>query len=232
MSLNILNLGTMEYDKVLRLQEKVFDLRKNNEIEDTLIVVEHPPTITLGRDAVENECFKGSKKEAERQAKVFHVNRGGRATFHGLGQGVFYPIIHLKNNNLSIHTFVYTIENMMMDYLKTEHDLSSYCEKGEYTGVWIKDKKIMALGLYIRKNITMHGFAFNINTDLSYFNLIVPCGLQDRGITSLQQELGHPVNLKEAMSQITHYFCRAFRFSGKEISLNELGIEELDVLGA
>jgi lipoyl(octanoyl) transferase len=186
MKLEIIDAGFMEYQKALDMQFELLEKRQNNLIDDTLIFVEHPPTITLGRRAVDSHILAGEKFLKETGVKICRINRGGEVTYHGPGQIVGYLIIDLKNFNKDIRVFVSNIEEVIIQVLRAHFQLESG-RNPLNNGVWVGDKKITAIGIAIKQWVTMHGFAFNINTDLEHFKWIVPCGMEISKMTSLQE---------------------------------------------
>ena len=177
--------GFKPYLEALELQKSMVEARKNEHIEDTLIFTEHEPVYTLGsrKDAIKN--LKVSKETLERkQVPIYKTNRGGDITFHGPGQLVIYPILKLENKDL--HNYLRLLEQTVITVLKT-YDLEASTREGK-TGIWIENRKICAIGIAVRSWITYHGIALNLNTDLSYFDWIVPCGITDGTVTSLKNE--------------------------------------------
>ena len=177
--------GYKPYLEALELQKSMVDARRSEQIEDTLIFTEHEPVYTLGsrKDAFKN--LKVSKETLDKnQISIYKTNRGGDITFHGPGQLVIYPILKLKNKDL--HNYLRLLEQTIISVLKT-YDLEASTREGK-TGIWINDRKICAIGIAVRSWITYHGIALNLNTDLSYFDWIVPCGISDGTVTSLENE--------------------------------------------
>ncbi len=186
MKLAIIDAGFMEYREALDMQFELLEKRQNNLIDDTLILVEHPPTITLGRRAVESDILADENFLKETGVKICRINRGGEVTYHGPGQIVGYLIVDLKNFNKDIRAFVHNIEEVIIQVL-LEHFQIEGGRNPLNNGVWVGDKKITAIGIAIKQWVTMHGFAFNINTDLEHFKWIVPCGMENSKMTSLQE---------------------------------------------
>ena len=177
--------GYKPYLEALELQKSMVEARRSEQIEDTLIFTEHEPVYTLGsrKDAFNN--LKVSKETLDKnQISIYKTNRGGDITFHGPGQLVIYPILKLKNKDL--HNYLRLLEETIISVLKT-YDLEASTREGK-TGIWINDRKICAIGIAVRSWITYHGIALNLNTDLSYFDWIVPCGISDGTVTSLENE--------------------------------------------
>ncbi|QZY53600.1 lipoyl(octanoyl) transferase LipB [Crassaminicella profunda] len=215
MKINVLFLGRCEYKKALKIQYDLLKKRQDQEIEDTLILVEHPSVITLGRRA-EKEHILGSEKFLNDQGiHLVKINRGGDVTYHGEGQIVGYPIVDLKNSHMGIRTFVRNLEDVFIKLLKEEYKIIAGRD-AKYTGVWVNNKKIVAIGLAVKRGIIMHGFAFNVNTNLNYFRWIVPCGISDRGVTSVQNIIGRAVDFNHANQLVLDYFCKTFNYKNYE----------------
>ena len=185
----------MAYDEALVLQENLHRARVAGEIGDQLLLVEHDPVITLGRGAKESHILSAREDLVRRGVDVFETGRGGDVTFHGPGQLVLYPIIDLKPNRCDVRKYVWTLEEIMIRVCG-QYGLHASHVQG-FNGAWIGERKIGAVGVRISRWVTMHGLAFNVNTDLSYFDLIIPCGIWGRGVTSLAQELKRPLEFSE-----------------------------------
>jgi lipoyl(octanoyl) transferase len=179
-----------------------------------LLFVEHSPVYTLGKNGNENNVLIAEQKRIEKGIEYFHINRGGDITFHGPGQIVGYPIFDLDNFKTDLGWYLRSLEEVMILTL-AEYGLQGERSKGE-TGVWLdttlpgKARKICALGIRCSRWITMHGFALNVNTDLDYFNFIIPCGIQNKKVTSLKNELGYEVNMKEVKDKLKRNFEKVF----------------------
>ena len=205
------NLNFIDYKEAWDLQKEIFSKRVKGEIEDILFLLEHPNTYTLGKTA-DRENLKGSKDFLENnQISVYDIDRGGDITYHGPGQIVGYPIIDLNNWQKDTHKYLRALEEVI---IKTCSEYNLMCERNpNHTGVWINDRKIAAIGIKVSRWITMHGFAFNINTDLNLFNGIVPCGIQDKSVTSLKNELRSEINISEVKELIVKYFKEIFTYN-------------------
>ena len=195
MTLNVLNLGVVPYEMALQLQRTLMELRKANRVENTLLLLEHPPVITLGRNAQVSNVLASPEFLAQRGVGLFEIDRGGDVTFHGPGQLVAYPIFDLRSFEPRIGAveFVRRLEEVL---IRTCGDFGIPTQRIKgLTGVWtyaLRNKpeaKIAALGVHISRGVTTHGFALNVRTDLEYFDLIVPCGLSGRPVTSMEREL-------------------------------------------
>ena len=180
-NINILDLGFRAYKEVWDLQKELVKKRQNGQINDTLILVEHEPVYTLGKNADENHILQHPPIDV----KTYHIERGGDVTFHGPGQLVGYPILDLHNYKKSISWYMRGLEQLIIDTLAEFMVISE--RKDGITGVWVGDEKIAALGVRVKRWITMHGFALNIMPDLSYYSGIIPCGIFEYGVTSMAE---------------------------------------------
>lgn len=220
MKLNVCYLEMVEYEDALHLQERLHKLRVANELEDTLLLLQHPPVITIGRRGKWENILISKEKLLQMGVKVFEVTRGGDVTYHGPGQIVGYPIFDLGTVGKDIKRFVWLLEEVFINLLKDEYGIEAYRDEKQYTGVWVGGEKIVAIGIAVKKWITMHGFAFNVNTNLEHFSWIIPCGLKDRGVTSLEKLLGHKVEFDDVVYKVAKYFGKVFgakfRFISKE----------------
>lgn len=210
MDFEIINLGRMEYRKALELQTEQWRKVSAGEGSDTLFLVEHPPVITLGVRGQMEHILLPEDELKRLGVSIEQVYRGGDVTYHGPGQIVGYPIMNLNHWGRDIHNFVWRLENTFIRLLKEDYDIEA--ERGEktYTGVWVGMEKITAIGIQVKKWTTMHGFAFNVNTDLSHFNWIVPCGLMDRGVTSLEKLTGRKQDMDKLLRRTAEMFCEVF----------------------
>ena len=184
----VADLHTMPYGEALELQRAVAADRISGKIpEDVLLLMEHPPVVTLGRSSKDGHLTASPELLKLRGVELFEVERGGDVTFHGPGQLVGYPIIDLKRHKQDLHWYLRTVEQALIDTLEAL-GIAAGRNPG-YTGVWTGGKKIASIGVHARDWVTWHGFALNVTTDLSYFDLIVPCGIQDVTMTSIAREL-------------------------------------------
>jgi lipoyl(octanoyl) transferase len=229
--ISILPLGTVDYAIGLRLQQKLVQLRKDGLIGDVLLLLEHAPVITLGRNAKAANVVASPEQLAKRGVEVCECDRGGDVTFHGPGQLVGYPIFDLrgftstdgKRKTLGVVEFVRRLEEVL---IRTCADFRIPAERvAGLTGAWTSngDGKIAAIGVHISRSVTSHGFALNVNVDLDYFNLIVPCGITSKPVTSMAKQLG-----QELLSQeVAHSVSRNF---GMVFESQMLWLESLDSL--
>ena len=179
-----------------------------------LMLVEHPPVITLGRSAETPEVLASEETLRQKGIHVAEVARGGRVTFHGPGQLVCYPILDLRRRGRDLHRYLRDLEAWLIE-LCTGYGIDARRIEGR-TGVWVGERKIAAIGVAARKWCSYHGVALNVSTDLSYFDLIVPCGFGDSGVTSLERELDEPPDWNEVAERAVSGFCRHFGFSDVE----------------
>ena len=201
---NIIDLGISEFKDTWNLQKELQKKRILGEIEDQLILVEHPAVYTLGKNASKEHILK--RKEG---VSVIQTDRGGNITFHGPGQLVGYPILDLNFYKRSITWYMRELEQLMIDVLK-EYGIEGSTKKG-LTGTWVKDHKIAALGVRISRWVTMHGFSLNINPDLDYYQDIIPCGIQGYGVTSMAMIMGEEVpSIDEVKIKMVDYFKNRF----------------------
>jgi lipoyl(octanoyl) transferase len=223
MSINVVVLGNINYNEALEIQTKLVTLRKLGQIDDTLLLLEHPPVLTMGKRADARNILVSQQLLETYGAEIHQINRGGDVTYHGPGQIVGYPIMDLVKNGPSIKNFVWKLEQVFIQMLKAEYNITAYSEEKKYTGVWINNKKITAIGIAVNPGyITMHGFAFNVNTQLDHFSWINPCGILDKGVTSLQKVLGHPLDLAKVNEQVLQYFSAMFDIKPKKMNKTEL----------
>ncbi len=206
--LEVRRLGRVPYARGLELQERLVADRQAGRIPDQLLLLEHDPVFTLGRNARAANVLLPAEALRERGFEVFETGRGGDVTYHGPGQVVGYPILDLAPDRRDVHRYVRDLEEVMM---RTCADYGLEASRVEgLTGTWLGDEKIGAIGVRIARWVTSHGFAFNVGTDLAAFDLIVPCGIRERGVTSLERRLGHPVPLDEVMDRLAAHFAAVF----------------------
>ena len=198
------NIGRKSYKAVWDLQKEMQQQRINGNIEDTLILVEHDPVYTLGKNANEDHLLQSRDESVD----VFNIERGGDITFHGPGQLVGYPILDLSNYKKSVSWYMRTLEQVLIDTL-IEFKITAQQNDG-LTGVWVGDEKIAALGVRISRWVTMHGFALNVNPDLSFYDGIIPCGIFDHGVTSMEQLLGETQNSDNVKNMVIEKFNKYF----------------------
>jgi lipoyl(octanoyl) transferase len=229
--ISLVQLGTIDYATGLQLQQQLVTLRKEGKIGDVVLLLEHSPVITLGRNAKASNVVASRELLAQRGVEVFECDRGGDVTFHGAGQIVGYPIFDLrahatpegKRKTLGVIEFVRRLEEVL---IRTCVDFAIPTKRVPgLTGVWTEppESKLAAIGVHISRFVTSHGFALNVNTDLGYFDLIVPCGIATKPVTSMQQQLGRPLDLNAVAESISRNFGTVF-------SSQMLWVETLDAL--
>lgn len=190
--LHVHRLGRIAYGKMLEMQVRLRDARIAGEIPDTLLLLEHHPVLTLGRASKDEHVLLSPEALRQRGFEVYEIGRGGDVTYHGPGQLVAYPILDLKPDRKDVRRYVENLEEVMIR-LAGHYGLDGRRIAG-LNGAWIGDRKIGAVGVRIRQWVTMHGFAFNVSTDLDAYDVIVPCGIRDKEVTSLQRELGRAID--------------------------------------
>ena len=198
------NIGQKSYKAVWDLQKEMQQQRIKGEIDDTLILVEHDPVYTLGKNANEDHLLQSRDESID----VFNIERGGDITFHGPGQLVVYPILDLSNYKKSVSWYMRTLEQVLIDTL-IEFKIIAQRNDG-LTGVWVGDEKIAALGVRISRWVTMHGFSLNVNPDLSFYDGIIPCGIFDHGVTSMEKLLGETQNNDSVKNMVIEKFNKCF----------------------
>jgi lipoyl(octanoyl) transferase len=214
-----IDLGRIAYQDALDYQEELFQKNLSRKIkreptENYLIFCEHEPVYTLGKSGSENNLLVNSGILKKLKVSFFKTNRGGDITYHGPGQIVGYPILDLENFDLGVKTYIHKLESSVIDVL-AQYGLRAGRLKGA-TGVWFdadvpgKARKICAIGVKASRHITMHGFAFNVNTDLKYFEMINPCGFKDKSVTSLKKELDRKLDMDEVKEKLKQALLREF----------------------
>jgi lipoyl(octanoyl) transferase len=202
-------LGTVPYGEALDLQHKLVEQRRRNEISDQLILLEHPHVITLGTSSHESNVLVDDEQRRLLGIDLFETGRGGDVTYHGPGQLVGYPILDLKPDRCDLHRYVRDIEAALIEALAGFGLVCS--RKAGLTGVWLGDEKIAAIGVRVSSGwITSHGFALNVNTNLQFFDAIIPCGIREHGVTSMQRALGTDISVGEVTSAVAAAFGRVF----------------------
>ena len=200
----IQDLGFKKYKSVLSLQKKLQKQRIAGNINDTLILVEHEPVYTLGKNSNRDHLLQSRDKSVE----VYNTERGGEVTFHGPGQLVGYPILDLRNYKKSVSWYMRTLEELIIRVLK-EFGIKSSRIKG-LTGVWVENKKIAAQGVRISRWVTMHGFSINVCPQLSYYDGIIPCGIFDHDVTSMEECLNKKISIKNIKNSVSEIFLELF----------------------
>ena len=208
--LEMRRLGVVSYAEALAMQRDLVEERRAGRVPDLLLLLQHPPVITLGvkGDGGRSNVVATAERLAQLGIDIHETGRGGDVTYHGPGQIVGYPILDLRPDRCDVHRYVRDVEEVMIRVC------AGYgVEAGRIaglTGTWIGADKIGAIGVRISRWITSHGFAFNVSTDLDHFRLIVPCGIDDRGVTSLEHATGRPVPIPEAEDAVARHFAAVF----------------------
>ena len=221
----VVDLGVMPYGRALELQERLAEARKAGAAPDVLLLCEHPHVITLGRNG-RREHLRVSDRLLSQMGVEFHpTNRGGDITYHGPGQVVGYPVIHVGEIRRDVVWYIRQLEEVLIR-ASADFGVSARREAG-LTGVWVDapgrgPEKLAAIGVHFSRWVSTHGFAYNVSTDLRYFDLIVPCGIADRGVTSLERILKRPVEPCEFRTRVTRRFAEAFGYEIEPATLDQL----------
>ncbi len=218
--LTVYDLGTVNYRKALELQLSLLEKMRRGDAGDSLLLLEHPPTFTIGRRGKLEHLLRNQGELKESGIDLEIVGRGGDITYHGPGQLVGYPILDLKNHRCDIRIFLRNIEEVIIRALRDFNIAGE--RKKDYTGVWVSGQKIASIGIGVKKWTTYHGFALNVNTDLSYFDMIVPCGIPDIRMTSIKEQSlrGIAIEMSEVKDSIIETFSRVFKMS-PHVSANQ-----------
>jgi len=211
-TLNIINIGLMDYEEALQFQYKLVNDRKKNIICDTLVLIEHPHVYTIGLIGNRKNILLSNEKLKRKNIKIVNSERGGDVTYHGPGQIVGYCIVDFKKFSYTINKYVYYLEEVFIILLKQLFSIDSFREK-KYPGVWTNQGKVLAIGIRIKDGIMYHGFAFNVNTDLRYFENIIPCGIPGKGVTSLSCITNSYHNIDNIKNLIIRYFSEIFKYN-------------------
>jgi lipoyl(octanoyl) transferase len=218
--LNTIDLGQKDYKEVWDLQKQFHKKRVENEIDNTLLLVEHMPVITMGKSGKAGNLLFTPDTLKAKGISYYHIERGGDVTYHGPGQLVGYPIFNVKEGLAGIKPFVNKMEDAI---IRTLADFDIRAEKMEkMIGVWAQGKKICSIGIAVKRWVSFHGFALNVNTNLEHFNLIVPCGLKNVTMTSMQAILKKEVKFDDVKQSIIESFSSVFQTDAKEKCLDEI----------
>ena len=209
--LEVRDLGRIGYAEALELQRRLNRERSEHRIPDQLLLLEHPPVITMGKSAPPDHVLAPGETLSEAGVEIHHIERGGEATYHGPGQIVGYVIINLQERSRSIRRFVADLEQVFIDLLHQDYGITAR-RNAHHRGVWVGGDKITAVGIAVKNRTTLHGFAFNVNTNLEHFAWIVPCGITSGGQTSLERLLGGPQDLTQVKADLTRAFCSTFGY--------------------
>ena len=211
-TLNVYKIGLVPYKSALDLQMRLLEKRKNGEIGDTLLLLEHPPTFTIGRKGHKEHLLINERYLSERGIDFQEISRGGDITFHGPGQLVGYPILDLSTKGRDVHKYLRGLEELIVLMLEDFNIKANRIEG--LTGVWVDGHKIASIGVGVKRWITYHGFALNVNTELSYFDMIVPCGIPDVKMTSVAGWLGkkEEIEMEDVEESAIKSFIKTFNF--------------------
>ena len=202
------NLHVVTYENGLQLQQTLVELRQREEIDDQLLLLEHPPVITLGRGGDVGNLLASPESLKAHGVRFYPTTRGGDITYHGPGQVVGYPILHLGEGNRDVRRYVTKLEEVLIRTV-AEYGIAAARAEGK-RGIWVGTDKIAAIGVRIARWVTSHGFALNVNTNLEHFRLITPCGLHGTGVTSIAREIGHDVPLDAVRAIVSAKFAEVF----------------------
>ncbi len=214
---SLIKTGLLDYQEAWDMQKELHQARVENKIQDVLILTEHPHTYTIGKAGGEDHLVADEKELKRKGITVYRIDRGGDITYHGPGQIVGYPILDLHNYYLDVHRFLRDLEEVIIQTL-AEFQIQADRLKG-LTGVWVNGAKIAAIGVKTSRWVTMHGFAFNVNSDLSYYDEIVPCGITDKPVTSMAKIFGFEQNYQEIQNHIHRKFEQVFNLELVQCSL-------------
>ena len=230
----ITDLGLLSWSDAYALQQRIVAARKAGAIDDVLLFCEHSHVLTLGRNASQKNLLASQNVLHQKNVELRETNRGGDITYHGPGQVVGYPILNLDLIRRDVHWYVRSLEEAMIR-ASADFGITAYRIPGK-TGIWVQpsnnipEEKLAAIGVHISRWVTSHGFAFNVSTDLRYFDLIIPCGIADRKATSLEKLLHRNVALDEVKPRVVHHFSDLFSLTPKEVSAQQL-LASLGVVG-
>ena len=203
----VVDIGMIGYQEALEWQEQFQQKRIKDQVPDILMIVEHPPTITIGPSGSQSHILRSADFLKEQGISISEISRGGDVTYHGPGQVVCYPILKLEDEEKDLHAYLHRLEEIMIQTLKS-YDLVGG-RKQAYSGAWVEDAKVGAVGVAVRQYVTMHGFALNVNPQLEHFDLIVPCGIQEFKVTSLVK-LGRVVTFIEVKEELKRQCANVF----------------------
>lgn len=220
----LLSVGRMAYDPAHALQLALVSARQRDEIPDTLLLVEHEPVITLGRRGDEAHILASPDTLAREGIAVRRIERGGDVTYHGPGQVLAYPIVHLPSHGLGVSDYMHALEEAIIATLAT-YGLRAQRRQG-LIGVWIGGNKIAALGVRVRRGVTFHGLALNVAPQMRHWGYIIPCGITDAGVTSMALELGSPPPLGEVAARLAAQLARQLRLDLQAVQLSDLELDD------
>ena len=220
----IVNAARISYGPAFDLQREIVAARKAGVVPDVLLFCEHPHVITLGRNGQRENLLANASVLRQMNVEFHETDRGGDITYHGPGQIVGYPILDLAQHKRDVRWYVEQLEEVMI-LTAADYGLAArriLCRHGIWIDAPQGEEKLAALGVHLSRWVTSHGFAFNVSTDLRYFDLIIPCGIKDKRATSLERALGHAVSLDEARARLAAHFAEIFKGEPQPVSLDEL----------
>ncbi|MBD3167967.1 MAG: lipoyl(octanoyl) transferase LipB [candidate division Zixibacteria bacterium] len=219
--LDVFTPGIVDYEEALDIQHELVEKRISGEIADTLILLEHNPVITFGRGGKEDNLIAAADTLKEKNVEIYKIERGGDVTFHGPGQLVGYPIIDLDNRGRDMHKFLRELEEVLINVIKS-FDLDARRSEG-YTGVWVDESKLAAIGVAVRRWVSFHGFALNIHNELSCFNLINPCGITDKAVGSISSMTKRLIDMGNVIDKVVVEFKNVFGYNEVNVFNNIRG---------
>ena len=201
-------LGQVEYGEAYNIQKKLWSQKLNGQTADAMLLLSHPPTVTIGKSGNLDNLLLAREGLAREGISLFFTDRGGDITYHGPGQLVVYPVIDLRNRGKDVHRYIHDLQEVL---IRTLADLTIEARRdGKYVGVWVGNDKIAAIGVRIGRWVTTHGLALNVNTDLEHFSYINPCGILERGVTSISRVLSRNVPMDAVVSGLVRHFSEVF----------------------
>lgn len=218
--MNIVDLGQKDYKEVWDLQRVIHRRRVEKKIDNTLILVEHKPVITMGKSGKSANLLMPTHALKAKGIAYYAIERGGDITYHGPGQLVGYPIFNVKEGLVGIKPFINKLEDVIINTL-ADFEISGE-KKEKMIGVWVKDQKVCSIGIAVKQWVSFHGFALNVNTDLEHFNLIIPCGLKNVTMTSIQALLKKEIDLDGVKKSIVENFSSVFQSTPEKKCLSEI----------
>ncbi|MGI5836761.1 MAG: lipoyl(octanoyl) transferase LipB [Chloroflexota bacterium] len=216
----LFEMGLVEYGKAFRLQRAVAEARQSDVISDSLIILQHPPVLTLGRRANRGNILVSQELLRQEGVALYESTRGGDVTYHGPGQIVGYPILNLRSLRMGASDYVHNLEKVIIDCLQ-HFDIEGRQDRS-YIGVWVGDEKVAAIGVAVSGGVTTHGFALNVCPNMRHFRLINPCGITDKGVTSLSRLLGRHIPVEEVQPLLIQSFARVFGMKLVPCTLDDL----------
>jgi lipoate-protein ligase B len=201
-------LGLIDFGEAYDIQKKLWSQKMNGRSADALLLLEHSPSFTIGKSGSLENLLLSKEELAQKGISLFFIDRGGDITYHGPGQLVVYPIVDLRNRGKDIHRYIHDLQEVV---IRTLADLAIEAQRdGQHVGVWVDNDKIAAIGVRVSRWVTMHGLALNVNPVMEHFSYINPCGILDKGVTSISQVLSHDVPMETVVNRVAHHFSQVF----------------------